>query len=506
VFDYWIQPGVLKMGKTMDKPGKAKSFLRRMLWQWLRATCWPGVQLIMALGLGPIQAEESPDSAGQPNLIFILADDLGWGDTGFNGQVNIKTPRLDQLAREGLVFEQFYAGSTVCAPSRATFLTGHHTGNVWQRFNGRIQFREDPFDITIATRLKQAGYRTAMIGKSGLACNSDDPGLPNRKGFDYFFGYLAHEAAHRYFPQSLVRNGEIVHYPNNQGRMGEQYSGDLILADTLQWLDRHAQQAPFFLHLSLQQPHADLVAPEEFVAPYRGQFQDRPFVPPGPNQGYRQVDQPAATYAGMVSYLDHSIGQVIDKLRDLGIAENTLVIFSSDNGGHGEGGANPKYHNSNAPFRGLKRDLYEGGIRVPAVAWWSGTVPAGQRTDLQAAFWDLPATFAELAGLPPLENTDGISFVPTLTGRGGQQKHQFLYWEFHEQMGKQGVRMGDWKGIRLKLQKPQETRFELYDLSSDPAEQINLADQHPEVVFRIIEIMEREHSPHERVSLRTGVR
>jgi len=441
-----------------------------------------------------------------PNLIFILVDDMGWGDAGFNGQQEIKTPRLDQMAKEGLVFNQFYAGCTVCAPSRATFLTGFHTGHVWQRYNGNIQFREDPQDLTIATRLKQAGYQTAMIGKSGLACNSDDAGLPNRKGFDYFYGYLAHAAAHRFFPKTLVRNGELVHYPGNQGRNGTEYSGDLILAETLGWLDQQANKGPFFLHLSLQQPHADLVAPEEFVAPYRGRFPEKPFSPPGPNQGYRQVDQPAATYAGMVTYVDHSIGQVIDKLKELGIEENTLVIFSSDNGGHGEGGKNPQQLNSNAPFRGFKRDLYEGGIRVPTLAWWPGTVPAGKRTDLQAAFWDLPATFVELAGLPPLEKTDGISFAPTLLNQSGQREHEFLYWEFHEQQGKQAVRMGDWKGIRLKLQKPEETTFELYDLSNDLRESNNLADQHPEVVAKIIEIMEREHIPNERVSIRTGVK
>ncbi len=365
-----------------------------------------------------------PSTAGQdhPNLIFILVDDMGWGDVGFNGQQEIKTPRLDRLAKEGLVFNQFYAGCTVCAPSRATFLTGFHTGHVWQRYNGNIQFREDPYDLTIGTMLKRAGYQTAMIGKSGLACNSDDAGLPNRKGFDYFYGYLAHAAAHRFFPKTLVRNGEIVEYPGNHGRTGDQYSGDLVLAETLGWLDQNGEKGPFFLHLSLQQPHADLVAPEEFVAPYRGRFHEKPFTPQGPNQGYRQVDQPAATYAGMVTYVDHSIGKVIDKLIELGIEENTLVIFSSDNGGPAPGTAT-----MNTPLRAGKGTIYEGGIRVCAFATWPGKIPAGITVDEPLHGVDWYPTLVKLAAAPAGQDLplDGLDIWPVLTA-GAKSPHDAL--------------------------------------------------------------------------------
>jgi arylsulfatase A-like enzyme len=448
-----------------------------------------------------VLAQPAPHQA-KPNIIFIMADDLGWGDVGFNGQKEIKTPHLDRLASEGMVFDQFYSGCTVCAPSRAAFLTGMHTGHVWQRFNGQIQFREDPLDRTIASILRDGGYQTAMIGKSGLACNSDDAGLPNRKGFDHFFGFLGHGAAHRHFPSSLVRNGQEVRFPKNHDKNGEQISGDLFVEETLTWLDAASSKGPFFLHLSLQQPHADLVAPEEFVEPYVGKFSETPF-PDG--QHYRANAHPVATYAGMVTHLDHSVGRVIEKLQELGIAENTLVMFTSDNGPHREGGMNPATLKSSGPFRGHKRDLYEGGIRVPTLAWWPGKIKSGGRTDHVAAFWDFPATAVELAGLEPLLKTDGISFAPTLLGNPGQAAHDFLYWEFHEQGGKQAVRMGQWKGIRLNLQQPAKTSFELYNLSDDPAEQRDVSATHADVVEKILSIMVREHEPTDRVSLQKGV-
>jgi arylsulfatase A len=448
-----------------------------------------------------VMAQPAPAPA-KPNIIFIMADDLGWGDVGFNGQKEVKTPRLDQLAKQGMVFNQFYSGCTVCAPSRATFLTGMHTGHVWQRFNGQVQFREDPLDRTVASMLKQAGYQTAMIGKSGLACNSDDLSLPNRKGFDHFFGFLSHGAAHRHYPQTLIRNGIEVSYPNNHGKQGDQNSGELFIDDTLKWLNASAPIGPFFLHLSLQQPHADLAAPDEFVKPYLGKFKETPFAD---GQHYRANENPVATFAGMVTQLDHGVGRVIDKLQELGVAENTLVIFTSDNGPHQEGGKNPRTLNSSGPFRGNKRDLYEGGIRVPTVAWWPGTIHAGVRTDHVAAFWDFPATAVELASLPAMAKTDGISFASTLLGRPGQVVHEFLYWEFHEQGGKQAVLMEDWKGVRLNLQNPDQTRFELYNLKKDPAESQEISTSHPDVVKTIIAIMDREHEPTELVTLKKGV-
>jgi len=447
------------------------------------------------------QPVENNSNAG-PNIVLILADDLGYGDVGFNGQPDVATPHLDRIASQGLVFNRFYAGSTVCAPARATLLTGNHTGRVWQRFNGTIQFREDPLDLTIASRLQQAGYRTAMIGKSGLACNSQDAGLPNRKGFEHFFGFLAHVDAHRQYPRTLVRNGDQVHYPQNQGKEGEVLANDVFVDEACQWLERQRAGQPFFLHLAFTQPHADLAAPKEFVRPYVGRFPETPF-PEG--QHYRATPHPTATYAGMVTHLDHCVGRVIERLQELGLAENTLVLFTSDNGPHGEGGKDPLALNSSGSLRGYKRDLYEGGLRVPTVAWWPGTIGPQQRTDHVSAFWDFPPTALELAGAAIPQDMDGLSLVPTLLGRGQQPQHEYLYWEFHEQGGKQAVLQGRWKGIRLNVQRPQQTRFELYDLEADPREENDLAQTHPEIVARLQAFMEAAHRPTPRVTLRQGV-
>lgn len=429
----------------------------------------------------------------RPNIIFILADDMGYNDLSIMGQKNFKTPNLDKMAEEGMILTDHYAGSTVCAPSRATLLTGQHTGHVYQRGNGPIEFRPDPKDITIATRLKQAGYHTAMIGKSGLACNSSNATLPNEKGFDHFFGFLAHAAAHRFYPTELTRNGQIVKYPQNKGYTGEIYSGDLFLDDTLAYLDERARShQPFFLHFAIQQPHADLSVPEEFRQPFINKYDERSRG----TGGYRPQTHPAATYAAMITYVDHTIRRVLQKLRKLAIEDNTLVIFSSDNGSYSEGGYHYSIHNSNAPFRGGKRDLYDGGIRVPTIAWWPGRIKTGVRSDHISAFWDFAPTALELAGLPIPEEMDGISYLPTLLGRPEEQKqHTYLYWEFYEQNGKQAVRYGKWKGIRLTLRNNRNGPIELYDIVNDPGETMNLADLYPEIVRRIAAFMENAHEP-----------
>ncbi|MAT70984.1 MAG: sulfatase [Planctomycetaceae bacterium] len=425
----------------------------------------------------------------RPNIIFILADDLGYGDLSCFGQQNFTTPRLDEMAAQGLVFTNHYAGSTVCAPSRACLLTGQHTGHVYQRFNGQVSFRQDPQDLTVATVLKKAGYRTAMIGKSGLSCRSDNGSLANEKGFDHFFGYNSHGAAHRYYPQALWRDGERVKFPENHGKEGEQYSGDLFLADTLRFLDESAQGPPFFLHLSLQQPHADLCVPDKWKEPFIGKFDEQPF----PGDHYRAEKYPKSTFAGMVTYLDHTVGQVLDKLRELGIAEHTLVIFSSDNGAMNEGGWNRDYFQSSGPLRGGKRDMYEGGIRVPTIAWWPGRVAAGTETDHVSAFWDFTPTACELAGVDAPQNIDGISYVPTLLARGEQPQHDYLYWEFYEQGGKQAVRMGKWKGIRLNVGADRDGPLEVYDLEADLGETNNVAEQHPEIAAKLAALMAEAH-------------
>lgn len=439
----------------------------------------------------PLTIEVENVRGSKPNIIFILADDLGYNDLSFTGQVNFQTPALDRMAEEGVFFTNHYAGSTVCGPSRAALLTGNHTGRVYQRGNGPIEFRPDPLDITIATRLQQAGYHTAMIGKSGVAVNSDYAELPNMKGFDHFFGFLAHAAAHRFYPKELYRNGEVVPYLRNDGHTGEVYSGDVILDDALRYMDEQGNSnQPFFLHLAIQQPHADLSAPDEFREPFLGRFEENPRR----FGGYRQTEHPAATYAAMIVYVDHTVRRVIQKLKELGIEENTLVIFSSDNGSYSEGGYHYSMHNSNAPFRGGKRDFYDGGIRVPTIAWWPGTIPAGIQSDHISAFWDFPPTALELAGLEVPDDMDGISFLPTLIGQNEKQNnHQYLYWEFYEQGGKQAVRFGQWKGVRLNVRQDRNGPIELYNIVEDPAESINLAAEYPAIVARIAAYMEEAH-------------
>jgi arylsulfatase A-like enzyme len=431
-----------------------------------------------------------------PNIIFILADDLGYGDLGCYGQKNFPTPSIDRMAAEGLRFTQHYAGSTVCAPSRACLLAGQHTGHVYQRGNGDIAFRPDPQDISVARLLKDAGYQTALIGKSGLSGRTDNGRHPNEKGFDHFFGYVSHSAAHRYYPEWLWRNGEKVLYPNNQGLEGRQYSSDLFVEDALRWIEDHAQ-GPFFLHLSLQQPHADLNVPAKWKAPFLGKFEETP----SDSGRYRSEPNPKATFAGMMTHLDDAVGQVLEKVRELGLTENTLVLFSSDNGAMSEGGWHRDNFNSSGPLRGGKRDLYEGGIRVPLIAWWPGTVKAGRTTDHISAFWDFMPTACRLAAADMPASTDGISYAPTLRGDGDQASHDYLYWEFYEEGGKQAVRQGAWKAVLLDVQKGDGGRMELYHLPGDLGETRDVATEHPEIVAKMRRLMSEAHVDNERFKL-----
>lgn len=430
--------------------------------------------------------------AERPNIVFILADDLGYGDLSCYGQQNFSTPHIDRMAAEGMRFTQHYAGSTVCAPSRACLLTGQHTGHVHQRANGNIAFRPDPQDICIARLLKDAGYQTAMIGKSGLSCRTENGGLPNEKGFDHFFGYGGHGEAHRYFPKWLWRNGRKEKFADNRGKKGREYSGDLFLADTKAWLDKHTQQGPFFLHLSLQQPHADLSVPEKWKAQFVGKFEETPFA----GNHYRAEPHPKATFAGMVTYLDDTVGQVLAKLHELGVDDNTLVIFSSDNGAMSEGGWSREIFNSSGPLRGGKRDLYEGGIRVPFIARWPAKIKAGTTSDHVSAFWDFAPTACELAGAEPPPDADGISYAATLrSDAGDQREHDYLYWEFHEQGGKQAVRQGNWKAVRLDSLTDPDRPLELYDLATDLGETKDVAAEHPEIVAALAAAMNQSHEP-----------
>lgn len=454
--------------------------------------------LLLLAGCG---ASPRPKSApSPPNILLIVADDLGYGDLGSYGQKNIQTPVLDRLAAEGMRFSDFYAGSTVCAPSRSALMTGLHTGHTPIRGNKEIQpMGQHPLAdevVTVAEVLKAKGYRTGLIGKWGLGAPGSE-GEPNRQGFDYFFGYLGQRHAHNYYPEFLFRNTERVPLnnelpePKRADGAGEavrksEYSHSAIANEAIEFLERNAERR-FFLALTVTIPHANNEAEESGMeVPDLGIYADKDW--PEPQKGH----------AAMISLLDADIGQLLDKLGESGTADNTLVLFTSDNGPHREGGFDPDFNESNGLLRGIKRDLYEGGIRVPLIARWPGRTPSGSTSDHVGAFWDLLPTFAELAGVEAPEGLDGVSMVPTLTGDGGpQQEHEFLYWEFHEgDASKQAVRMGDWKAVRLAPNAP----LELYNLADDLSEEHDVAAAHSEIIEKISEYLqtartESEHWP-----------
>ncbi|MCT4646834.1 MAG: arylsulfatase [Carboxylicivirga sp.] len=445
-----------------------------------------GVGLFIAFNLlGCVQDKDLPT---KPNIIYILADDLGYGDIGCYGQQVIKTPNIDQLAKEGIRFTQHYAGSTVCAPSRSALLTGLHTGHTFVRGNGQFQLREDKEDITIARLLKNAGYHTATIGKAGTGCNCD-LGQPNRKGFDYFFGFLGHGAAHTYFPEYVYRNEEKILFPDNGGFKtwaGESYIHDVFLKEVLGYIEKHKEE-PFFLHYASLLPHAQMYAPEEFKADYKGKFAEKRFE----GKHYGTCEDPNATTAGMINRLDWEVGQIMKKLKELGLDKNTVVMFASDNGPHNVGGRDANFFKSSGPYRGIKRDLYEGGIRVPFIVRWPDVVKKGIVSNHISAFWDVMPTLLDVIGSDVEQKTDGISFYPTLKGEP-QKEHSYLYWEFHERGKSQAVRQGKWKGVRTGI-KEGNMKIELYNLDEDISETNNIAHLYPEVVKALEEIMDREH-------------
>ena len=423
-------------------------------------------------------------SETQPNIIYILADDLGYGDIGCYSQQQIQTPHIDRLASEGMRFTQHYSGSTVCAPSRACLMTGLHTGHVRIRGNKEVKpMGQHPLadeDITIAEILHQAGYTTALIGKWGLGYPGSS-GTPNKQGFDYFFGYLGQRHAHNYYPEFLFRNEERIKLkgnkiaeprPDGAGVATERavYSHDLFVEEAINFIEEN-QSRPFFLMLTLTIPHANNEAGENGMeVPDFGMYQDKKW--PDAQKGH----------AAMISRMDHDIGKIVAKIKTLAIDEKTIVMFSSDNGPHSEGGADPEFFNSNGPLRGIKRDLYEGGIRVPLIVCWPGAIKQGMVSDHISAFWDMMPTFAELASVDAPENTDGISMVPALLGKQEQKQHKYLYWEFPVQGGKQAMRMGPWKAVRLNVSENHDAPIELYNLDNDIGETTNVADKNPDLI------------------------
>ncbi len=436
-------------------------------------------------------------SEPKPNIVFIMADDLGYNELGCYGQEIIHTPNIDRLAAEGIRFTQHYSGSPVCAPSRSVLMTGKHTGHTFIRDNREImpegQLPLADSVLTIAEVLKGMGYATAAIGKWGLGYNGSE-GDPNRQGFDLFYGYKCQRHAHNHYPWFLWRNGQRDSLEGNDRTLyGEQYSQDLFTREALSFIDKHRDTA-FFLYLPFIIPHVSIQVPEESLSEYRDSIPETPYEH---HPYYLQHPFPHAGYAAMVSHMDRAVGKIVDRIRELGLAENTLIVFTSDNGPtYGRvGGADSEFFNSAGPFRGFKGSVYEGGIRVPFIASWPGKIPAGKVTDFLSGFTDIFPTLAHLSGDTSSYPVDGISIVPLLLGEDGQQVHEYLYWEFPAYGGQQAIRHGKWKGVRKGLKEDPSAPLELYDLDKDISESNDLAEQFPEVVSLLDSLMKASHVP-----------
>ena len=427
----------------------------------------------------------------KPNLVYLLLDDAGYGDLSCYGQQKFATPNMDRLAAEGLRFTQHYSGSTVCAPTRCCLMTGVHTGHSYVRGNREVRPEGQspmPSDIvTLPRLLKQAGYMTGAFGKWGLGA----PGSPSDPAhhFDVFFGYNCQREAHTYYPKHLWNNFEKVPLD------GQTHSADVIMSEALEFV-RANQEKPFFLFLPVTIPHAAMHATEEYLAPFRKKFPQ--FENKVGRYANTETKNPIAAFAGMMTQVDAHLGQLMQLLDELNLDDRTLVMLSSDNGPHKEGGHDPKFFDSNGPLRGHKRDLYEGGVRAPLIARWPGKIAEGNESAMISAHWDMLPTFCELAGVAVPQLVDGVSLVPELTGQSDKQpQHEYLYWEFYEQGGKRAARFGDWKAVQLNVNKDKNAPIELYFLPEDIGETNNVADDHPEVVARAIKIFADAHTPSE---------
>jgi arylsulfatase A len=421
------------------------------------------------------------DGAKKTNIIFMMADDLGYGHLGCYGQQKIKTPNIDQLAAEGVQFSQCYAGAPVCAPSRSVLMTGLHSGHTAIRGNfgsgGTPLYDED---VTVAEVLKSAGYTTGLFGKWGLG-DVNTTGVPNKQGFDQFFGYLNQVHGHYYYPYYLWENEKKYLLPGNEGGKREQYTHDVIVEKAMRFIDQN-KDSPFFLYLPFVIPHVELLVPEDSFKEYEGKF-------PEPNPWIDEIghyaDQPAprTTLAAMISRMDKNVGRIMAQLKDLGLDDNTIVFFCSDNGAQNKKGADLHFFEGNGVLRGKKADLYEGGIRVPMIVRWPGKINPGTKSDYTWAFHDVMPTLTELAGTKPPDSIDGLSVLPALLGESqSSASHEFFYWEF-EKAGilHQAVRYGAWKGHR----KGEGATLALYNLDTDISETTDVAEQHPEIVKEI---------------------
>ncbi len=456
--------------------------------------------------------------AAYPNIIYIYADDLGYGELGCYGQKKIKTPNLDLMAVEGIRFTQHYAGAPVCAPARCMLLTGKHSGHSYIRGNYELGGFEDDKEggqmplpegtFTMAKMMKSAGYITGMIGKWGLGMYNNS-GDPNKHGFDYYYGYLDQKQAHNFYPTHLWENGKwdtlnnpfiYVHRPIPKNSpdnafdyyKGKDYSLTKMSERTLSFIKANKNQ-PFFLYLPYTGPHVSLQAPDEAVKKYTGQFYEQPYYG---DQGYAPCKYPLSTYAAMITYMDQQIGKIMDLLKELKLDENTIVMFSSDNGTtFNVGGVNAEYFNLTGGLRGRKQELYEGGIRIPFIARWPGKISAGKVTQHISAQFDLLETLSELTGAKATAN-DGLSFLPTLLGKNKQQKqHDYLYFEFPERGGQVAIRIGKWKGVKSNMKKDKSSNWEIFDLEADEKETTDLAAQYPDLVKKFELILKKEHRP-----------
>ncbi len=455
-----------------------------------------------------------------PNVVFIIADDLGYSELGCYGQKKIRTPHIDRMAAEGMRFTQHYAGNPVCATSRCVLMTGKHPGHAFVRnnremknrissspqiptiFGGQMPIPDE--EITLAELFRSAGYATAAFGKWGLG-GVGTSGDPLAQGFDRFFGYNCQRHAHNYYPYYLVDNDKNVLLEGNErGLTGKQYAPDLYAEQALKFIKQNKDR-PFFVYYPTIVPHLAIQVPEDSLAEYLGKWDDPPYKG---GHGYLAHPAPRAGYAAMVTRMDRDVGRMMSLVKELGLDENTIFVFTSDNGPtyNRLGGSDSDFFHSAGPFRGLKGSIYEGGIRVPMIVRWPGRIAPGTMSDLPTTFYDWMPTLMALIGAPSLtpQTTDGISFAPTLLGQADAQRvHDYLYWEFPGYGGQQAVRLGDWKGVRQNLiprgRKKNKTKpnlsIELYNLANDPSESKNVADQHPEIVARIETIMKNARVP-----------
>lgn len=456
----------------------------------------------------------------KPNIIYIYADDLGYGELGSYGQTKIKTPNLDRMAKEGMRFSQHYSGAPVCAPSRSILMTGKHSGHSYIRGNyelggfadslegGQMPLHEGAY--TIAKMLKERGYSTALTGKWGMGVTGTT-GSPLKHGFDYYYGYLDQKQAHNFYPTHLWENDKWDALNNHvfsvHGKIdpktatdadfakfiGKDYAPAKITQKALGFLEKNKDK-PFFLYLPYPLPHLALQAPEEYVKKYIGQFDEKPYFG---EKGYAPNKYPLSTYAAMITFLDDQVGIIMDRIKKLGLDENTIIMFSSDNGATFSAGVDTKFFNSVSGLRGLKMDLYEGGIRVPFIARWPNKIKANTVSSHVSGQLDIMATLAEISG-DKISNTDGISLLPELTGKKEEQKkHDFLYFEYPENGGQLAVRIGNWKGVKTNVRKEPNGKWQLFDLSKDRNETTDNASSNPQIIAEMNAIVKREHvHPH----------